>query len=418
MRPTTTPRLAAALQCGLLAALLIFAAGCDSGPGESLYDPDPTTNPDPAVTAVSPDPSEIVLAGIDEVTLTGTNFSANASENLVYFDDVRAEVVEASPTQLRVKAPNFPSPELQIRVAVLGAENYSNLVPYRLVSAVVPFGDLGMADEPTGIGSDDLGNAYVSIFSEGSSVGIDRFTPDGERSDYFSTTFPWSDLAVGPDGALYGVRGVQAVFRLPEGMAQQTYQVVTGSARLGALTFGPTGALWTGSREGGLFRVAPGGGSFDQFDLPGNIRDLVVFDGALYVAVTQDNVSRVVRFPIDSNGDLGEAETYVDVTATFAAEARALAFAQDGTLFIGTDAGGFIDLEERNPVVVVLPDGSTEVLYPGVLGPEQSSTFVQIRSFAWDADTGLYAIRRFEIRGQETEIFFDLVRIETRKMGA
>jgi hypothetical protein len=417
MRPTTTPRLAV-LQCGLLAALLIFAAGCDSGPGESLYDPDPTTRPDPAVTAVSPAPTEIVLAGIDEVTLTGTNFSATASENLVYFNDVRAEILEASPTALRVKAPNVPLPDLEIRVAVLGAENYSNLVPYRLVSAVEPLAEIGAREEPTGFGADDMGNAYASMFSEGSSVGIDRFSPEGERSDYFTTTFPWSDLEVGPDGALYGVRGVQAVFRLPEGMAQQTYQVVTGSARLSSLDFGPNGALWSGSREGNVYRVAPGGGSFDQFDLPGNIQDLVVFDGALYVAVTQDNVSRVVRFPIDSNGDLDEAETYIDVTATFAVEARALAFAQDGTLFIGTDGGGFSVVEERNPVVIVLPDGSSEVLYPGVLGPAVSTTSVEIRGFAWDASTGLYAIRRFETRGQVIEIFFDLVRIETRKMGA
>ena len=401
-----------------MAALLILAVGCDSGPGESLFDPDPTQAPDPVITSVMPDPTQIVLAGIDEVTLTGTNFSANAAENLVYFNDVRAEVVDASPTQLRVKAPNVPGSDLQIRVAVLGAENYSNLTPYRLVSAVVPFGDLGMADEPTGIASDMLGNAYVSLFSEGSSVGIKRFSPEGERSDYFSTTFPWSDLEIGPDGALYGVRGVQAAFRLPEGMPQQTYQVVTGSARLSSLDFSPSGAMWSGSREGNVYRVAPGGGSFDQFILPGNIRDLVVFDGALYVAVTADNVSRVVRFAIDGDGNLGDEETYVDVTATFAAEARALAFAQDGTLFIGTDAGGFVDLDERNPVVLVLPDGSTDVLYPGVLGPEERSTYVQIRSFAWDADTGLYAIRRFEIRGQETEIFFDLVRIETRKVGA
>ncbi len=417
MRLTTNLRLAV-LHCGLLTGLLMLAAGCDTGPGATLYDPDLAAAPGPEVSSVAPDASQIVLAGIDEVTITGTNFSPNAEENLVYFDEVRADVLEASPTQLRVKAPNTPSPELQIRVAVLGAENFSNSVPYRLVSAIVPFGDLGRTDEPTGIGTDASGNAYVSLFAEGSPVGIDRFTPEGERSDYFTTTFPWSDLAIGPDGALYGVRGVQAVFRLPEGMAQQTYQVVTGSARLSSLDFGPTGALWSGSREGDVFRVAPGGGSFDQFVLPGNIRDLVVFGGFLYVAVTVESVSRVVRLPIDGDGDLGEAETYINVTESFEAEARALAFAQDGTLFIGTDGGGFSVVEERNPIVVVTPSGATEVLYPGVLGPEESTTSVQIRSFAWDADTGLYAIRRFEIRGQQTQIFFDLVRIETRRSGA
>ena len=405
--------------CGLAVGLMTILTGCDTSADDSLFDPDLSAAPDPQITDVSPSVDEVVLAGIDVVTIMGENFSATAAENLVYFDEVRAEVLEASPTQLRVRAPNLPSPDLEIRVAVLGAENFSNGVNYRLVPAVEQFGGITMTEEPTGLGSDDAGNAYVSLFDEGDPVGIKRITPEGERSDYFATTFPWSDLAIGPDGALYGVRGVQALFRLPEGGSQEVWQVVTGSARLGSLAFGPDGVLWSGSREGNVYRVAADGGSFEEFVLPGTIQDLVVFDGALYVAVTREGEgSRVLRLPIDSNGDLGEEETYLDVATAFEAEALALAFAQDGTLFVGTNSGGLAEVDERNPVVVVAPGGTAEILYPGVLGPEEAATSVRIRSFAWGPDTGLYAIRRFETRGQTTDISFDLVRIETRRQGS
>jgi hypothetical protein len=404
--------------CGLAVGLMAILTGCDTNADDSLYDPDLPSVQDPQITDVLPGADEVVLAGIDVVTILGTNFSATADENLVYFDEVRAEVIEASPTELRVRAPNLPSPDLEVRVAVLGAENFSNGVSYRLVPAVEQFGDISPTEEPTGLGSDDLGNAYVSLFNEGDPEGIKRITPEGERSDYFATTFPWSDLAIGPDGALYGVRGVQAVFRLPEGGSQEVWQVVASSARLGSLAFGPDGTLWSGSREGNAYRVAADGESFEEFILPGTIQDLVVFGGALYVAVTQEGEgSRVLRLPIDGEGDLGEAETYVDVSATFEAEALALAFAQDGTLFIGTNSGGFTEVEQRNPIIMVTPGGSAEVLYPGVLGPEETATSVRVRSFAWGPETGLYAVRRFETRGQVTDIFFDLVRIETRRQG-
>ncbi|MDX1429636.1 MAG: IPT/TIG domain-containing protein, partial [Rhodothermales bacterium] len=111
-----------------LALFLAFAliAACDTGPAESLWDPDATTGSDPVISAV--DPPDIALAGVDIVTISGSNFSAEPSQNIVFFDGTRVPVLEASSTQISVRAPNEPCPEVTARVAVVGgdAESFSN----------------------------------------------------------------------------------------------------------------------------------------------------------------------------------------------------------------------------------------------------------------------------------------------------
>ncbi len=59
------------------------------------------TVPPLVVTSVSP----LVARTGDEITINGTNFSANADENTVTFNDVTAEILETSVTQLVVKVP-------------------------------------------------------------------------------------------------------------------------------------------------------------------------------------------------------------------------------------------------------------------------------------------------------------------------
>jgi hypothetical protein len=411
---TTTPlSLKAALPCTLVAGLLLLLAGCDAGPGESLWPPDGDPSPSPVITSVEPSsPPGIVLAGIDVVTITGQNFSPTRENNFVYFNTTRAQVLEASPTQLQVRVPNLPGNDLQIRVMVLGALEYSNGISYRLVSALTPVGAIGTQEEPFGMTTDAQGNAYVSMFAENRSIGIQRITPDGDRSTYFASTFAWTDLAMGPDGILYGVRPVSAVFRLPEGGTQQAWTILPSAARLNLLTFDEYGAVWTWSTHGGgvLYRIAPDQ-SFRDFPLTGTVRDLAAHDGFLYAAVTEGAVSRIVRYAITGDGQLGAPEEYINITANFNAEALALAIAADGTLFVGTTG--------RDPLIRVDPDRTAEVLYPGVLGASTSGTSIRITALSWGTGTGLYAIRRFERgTGGNVVITYDLVRIETRLQGS
>lgn len=379
-----------------LAAVCLLLVGCDTGPAPSLFDPDAQSAPAPVIASI--DPAGSALAGVDVLTFSGQNFSADPTRNLVYFNDTRGVVLEASPTQLKVQAPNLPSPDIQVRIAVLEAQDFSNSVSYTLDPAAERFSDIKGFEEPFAITSDAAGNIYVSLFSGGSSAGIKRIAPDGTRSDLVATTFKWDALTFGPDGLLYAARGVRAIFRLPEGGTQETIVISPSNAdRLAALAFDTQGNLWVGGNASSVFRLAPDG-SIEAFSFEANIRDLAVFGNSLYAVGSQNDTALVWRFPLNSDGTLGAAEVVLDVTAAFGADVFALAIATNGDVLIGTDG--------EDPVILIKPDGTAASLYPGVLDP------IAI-SFAWGAGTSLYMTQ-----GRTPDTEPDLVRIEARREGA
>lgn len=389
-------------------ALLLVVAGCDTSEGPSLFDPDRQTAPDPTVTALSPAGS--ALAGIDEITVTGSNFSSVPDENLVFFGETLAEVLSASPTELRVKAPNTPAEDLPVRVSVRSALSYSSAIPYTLTPAVVDFGELASAEQPFGITTDASGNLYLALNSDGTRS-ITRIAPDGTRSPFFSTTFEFPSLAFGPDGAIYAVRGVFAAFRLPEGGTQETFGVISdGRPSLTAIDVDASGNLYVGGNNGGdtgtksIYRIAPDK-SITAYPLDGNVRAIAVFGGAVYAAVTQGGTSSIVRLAADASGDLSAPTPYADITALAGAEATSLAFAASGDLYVGTDA-------RTDPLLLVRPDGSGDVVYPSVLtGPAAR--------LAYGPGSFLY-MRTATVLNAENAVVQEpmLVRIETRQEGA
>ena len=274
----------------LITALLFGAAiaGCDTT-APSLYDPDRTSGPDPKIDSITP--TDFALAGVDTVTIDGANFSITPSDNLVYFNDARGDIAEASATRLVVAAPNTPGADIEVRVAVLGAENYSNGVAYRLEAAAEPFGNITGFEEPFSITSDAAGNLYVSLNSDGRSVGVLRMAPDGARSPFVETTFIWTDMAYGDDNLLYTVRTVRAVFRFAEGGRQEVWGVIPdNSAKLSTIAFDEEGNLWAGGNNDNVYRIAPDK-SIETFPFEANVRDLAVFDGHLYAAATREGAS-------------------------------------------------------------------------------------------------------------------------------
>ena len=369
---------------------VVIQAGCDTGPGPSLYDPDTESAPDPVITSV--DPEGAALAGVDIVTIMGSNFSATPDDNFVYFGGTRGDLLEASTTSLRVRPPNAPQPELELRVAVLGAEHFSNAVHYRLEAAAEEFGKIAGFEEPFAITSDGEGNLYVSLFSDMRSAGVVRIAPDGARTIYAETTFKWDALTFGPDGALYTARGVRAVFRFTEGSSQQTWAVIQNSAvRIRALAFDAQGNLWAGGPNTSIFRIAPDG-SIRAFAFEPNVADLAVAGGALYAAASSNGLSQVIRIPILDSGNLGDPDVLVSMAN---AHVHALAVASTGEVIVGTDAA--------DPVYVVQTDGSAEVLYPGILTPAAVS-------FAWGTGTTL-----FMTRGKTESTTPNLIRINVRR---
>jgi len=397
---------------GAVLALLpvVFLAACDTGPADSLYAPDRQPLPDPVISSVAPAGS--ALAGVDRVTITGENFSTTPGNNFVYFGDDKAQVLSATATQLVVLPKAVPAESVDIRVSVIGedvgAENFSNAFTYRMDPAYTTFGSVSKLESPSAITTDDAGVIYMGLVSAGISSGFKTIQTDGTRGDFAATTFQWRGLALGPDGLLYAARGIRALFHFAEGGNQQTFAALTPSSlRLSTITFDPDGNAWTGGDNEEIIRVASDR-TVGRYAFVANVTALKVFDGALYaVASTAADGYAVWRFPMDANNDLGSAEMVFDIDGELGpgVASEALAFAADGTMYLGTD--------RTDPLEVIHPDGSHETMYPGVLAHPAGVPSSAVLDLAWGEDPYLYMLR--ERSGDDAEV---LIRIDTRNEGS
>lgn len=410
------------MRLSLLLVLAVSMAACDSGQGDSIYDPDAPIGETPVITSISP--AGVVLAGVDEIVIQGQNFSATPSQNLVYFadgagDGAPGEVLAASPTELRVKVPNLPNTNLTVRVSVQGARNLSNAVALPLVPAFVPFGDLSAGDreEAVAVTGDGSGNLYASVTVNGGSAGIVRFGPDGVRQPYTASSFVWSDLALSPGGVLFGTRQIQILTRLPAGAAQQIIQpVLPGGTRLAATDAADDGTIWAGGSPS-IYRFDLAGAAVAT-PFEGTVRDLLVHNGNVYVAATRsDAASGVWRLPIQANGMLGAETLIYDAVADQGpnARARAIAMAQDGTLFVGISPPQTApNAPVANPIIEVSPSGEARPLYPGVLPSP-------VLALAWGQGSTLYMIRAQQVNDTTTPATINRARlyaVQTRRQGA
>ena len=399
-----------------LAALLpaLLLAGCDTGTAPSLYTPDDPSKPDPVVTTVEPAGS--ALAGVDIIRLTGQNFSAVAEENFVYFGPNRGELISATPTLIEVRSPATPGEDIPIRVTVIGAENFSAEVPYRLEAAFELFGNIGKVEEPKAMTTDAAGNVYLAMFAGGVSVGFKKITPAGVRSDFTATTFLWNSLTMDTASRLYGARNLRAIFRFAQGAAQETFVALTPTTvRIAALSFDATGYLWAGGQNTEIFRISADK-TVARFPFDGNVTALKTFGGHLYAVAAVGGAYGVWRFPLDGASNLGSGQLYFDISGALGAgvASEAIAFAADGTMYLGTD--------QNDPVVIVAPNATSHApLYTGVLTqPMVGATRIPpspVFDLAWGADPFLYMIRSRPI-GSLAGDAITMVRINTRKAGA
>lgn len=357
-----------------VAVVAMFAVGCDTGPADSLYDENRAFVPDPVVDRIEP---EDALAGIGTLTIFGENFSPDLSDNLVFFDEMRAEILDVSESQIVVSTPNLPREEIVVRVSVIGAEDFSNTVTYRLDPAFQRFGSISEFEEVFGLATDADGNVYISLFSSNVSAGIKRLSPEGERSDYISSTFQWSGLGFDSDGYMYGVRNVRAVFRFPPGGGDpETWAVADdASARFRALEVDENDNVWVGGGGGNIYRITPDA-EFTAYPVTSTVTAIDVTDGYLYLGLEGPPESRVVRHSIQQDGSLGAEE--VVFTAPAGVEVLSVRVAADGTVIVGTN--------NEDPIFVAQTDGSSEVLYPGVLEPSALR-------MAWGEGSTLYVVR-------------------------
>ena len=364
----------------LTLAALIYLVGCEADNPASIFDPDAQGNPTPEITQMFP--ADKALAGIGEIRILGKNFSTVKEENLVFFGKDKINVVEASATELKLESPNTPADSIPVKIAVHGAELFSNTVYYKLEQAVWEFGGYGQYDDIYAMTMDKEENLYVAQVTRK----VEKVTPDGVRSDYGTMPFiRASGMKMGNGGELYLARTTTALYKIPAGGgAAAKWKDAPG--KIMDFDFSESGMMYAGGNNNDLYLMKPDGSGSSIASYPDTyIKAVRVFNGYVYVGGKENasSIQCVWRNKIISDDQLGDKEVYFDWSAKIGATAEiwTLTFAKDGTMYVGTDAA--------EAIVAVNPDGSYGGLYPGVIEP---TAYYMV----WDNSQYLFVNRRNE----------------------
>ncbi len=362
-----------------LVLLTIFLFQCEKEKPASLFDPDRTSNPTPVITEITPPNS--ALAGIVEITISGANFSPVAQNNFVYFGKTKTDVLNATENKLVVQSPPIVQDLLGVKVAVLGADLFSNILFYSLVQPVWEHGDYGEFDEPAVIACDNDENLYIAVKRE---KRIDKILPNGVREIYATMSFSIpTGIKMGPGGILYVAQKSKNIHCVLPGNTE-TQKIFRAPGKVYDFDFSESGVIYGGGDGDNLYLIDPSDSSTakvaEYTDI--NIRTVRVFDGYVYAGGIDKATENqyVWRNEILADNALAEKEIYFDWGEKVDPDSGifALTFAQDGDLYIGTD--------KSEAIFVVHPDGSYEPLYPGILEPTSNA-------LCWGAGESMYVCR-------------------------
>lgn len=357
--------------CAIVAGMLV---GCKEDPPPSLYDATAASGPQPKIAAIAPAGGG--LAGVTSLTITGENFNTVPANNLVFFDDVVAPVLQATATQLQLKAPILIKDSIKVKIAVLRSDLYSTPYLYNLTAATdEKFGGISASDEVVSIEADTAGNIFASMLVSGVGSGVWKFSPEGvQGAAAYSPAFSsgvasWRGMKFGAGGAIFCVAGRAIIFRIPPGGgASAVWTSGSGLTNLNDLDFDQNGNMWAGGGPAtSIFRIKQDK-TVQAFPFVGTVRSVRVYNGYLYVGGKRDSLEKVWRFQI-SGDNLGTEEEYFNVSSVYGANSSGvygLSFDTDGDMYVGTDAAAGI--------LLVHPNKASEPYYPGLLKP--STTYL------------------------------------------
>ncbi len=377
----------------LLLATAALASGCDTSTGPSLYDPIQAgayqTRPDPVVTSVAPDAGTPLIgtsyvAGLTTLTITGSNFNPSLDSTFVYVGGKRVTPISVTATQIRVRVPNLPGDAVPVQVSVLRATNFARpSAPFVIKTAFTRWGELAVANTVFGVATDPSASVgYASLNLGAVSQGIVRVTGATPPTPSITTTFQWPELGFF-DNQVYGVRGVQAIFRFTiPATAQQVWANLSDNRiSLRAIDVDPQGTVWTGGLNTNPDATQRGFYRIDQ----AKVVTLTPFDGevtaiekagnTLFVAGTRGTTRGIWRYAVAANGAVSGEAQLVAFTGEYATlTPNALAVTASGDVLVGSDY--------KEPVLRVSPAGAIVSHYPGLL----SGTVTAMR---WLNDTQL-----------------------------
>ncbi|HKL14124.1 MAG TPA: IPT/TIG domain-containing protein [Balneolaceae bacterium] len=376
---------------------MVAMMGCN-GESSSLYDPNyEPERPDPIISNIEPEGGW--LGGVDEVIITGENFSDVDEENRIYFNGQIGVVNSATPTEIRVRPAIVTGDNVPVRMAVRKALNFSNTIEYKLDPAVIPApGSIG-EENVLAVANDISGNVYFSFQDDdGVPRGIRRWDAENETvALYLPSRIDWTSLKVGPDGLLYGARNIFGIYRETANGTIDNNPFAVGNSGEGYIDmdFDPDHNLWAVGNNENIFKINITTGTVDRFPFDADLRAVRYYEGKLYMGGrfddgTEDGSLEIWTMDV-SNGQASNPQQFLNISEVTTVDLNlfSLTFDADGTLFIGADTGtGIYTWNET--------DGFNE-FYPGLILPTAYS-FGWADNFLITSATSLDEETRFALK--------------------
>jgi len=353
------------LICLTLFAAAAFFCACEYDVAEPPWEQDHTNPPTPVITSV--EPAGAASPGINTITIYGENFAANAEDNKVYFDNIPAEIVDATSTAITVRRPNLVTDSSDIVVISYDAIEAATYGPYKINPVMERYGQFLDNVELKGLAVDDDENLYVLQPFENK---LFRVPPGEEKIQIGNTSRLSYDLTMAPDGNLVIAVNQKYLNKFDLNTGQDTL-FVDLPKKTSFCDYDDNGMLYTIGRKSDLIIIAPDGsnttlGVYGDYIITG----MRVYNNYVYIcgentkAEADDAEFGVWRHEIlDANGSLGPQELMLDWATTgddYAdSEPTGVAVTADGTMYVSCD--------NENPIIVVTPDGRQDVFYKDIL---------------------------------------------------
>ncbi len=389
---------------------IFLLIGCKNEIPNGVWDPNSDGRPQPVIQSVFP--TEGSYAGIQVITLNGSNFSRNPKENILTVKGNRGVILSATETQITAIPPLVISDSATLRLDVIGSYESGKYYPYRLISPANVYGNFTEDEFVQDIEFDKDNNLYALITNAtGQRIIYKQIAEDTTRIEYGRVNFPIGQpsMKFGPDGSLFICRkNNKKFYRIPPG-GGNAEQYVRLPGKVQTFDFDTDGNIYIGGSGNSIYRIK-GDKTIEtvaDYDTIA-IVSLRLFENYVYIAgqykqQTPEGLKifqKIWRNSIISSSDsLGSKELVFD-WSDYNSEnlISAITFSAEGDLYISSNA--------ENPVTVIYTDKSVSPFLEGVLPPPAIG-------LAWDESDFFYYIHKVEVPAKK-----EIIRVYTAKRGA
>jgi hypothetical protein len=366
--------------------------GCKYDVAEPQWDKPVAWGIPPAITGVNPAQA---VAGVNKITITGSNFAQTLTDNQVLFNNTPAEIVDGSATSLTVFRPNVTGDSTVIKVVCHNAGELAKYSPYKVTSVMDTL--VSTASQIDAIEIDKNENLY---FADRLSFDIYQVSPSGSRTKVGTARAIVSDIKFAPNGKLLIVSQSSTVIDQIDITTGDRTPWVYLNTRLGFCDFDANGNFYIGGLNRSLYAVSPDTSKKTITDYNSeNILSLRVYNGYVYVLTAHSVIWR--NQILNATGSLGAKEKVLDLTETgFPSLPQKITFSASGLLYIASN-----DTLQRTIVTYDLNNGQLEPLYKGII-PNSPVRFV------WGTGNLFYLLTL------TSDAKYDILRIDAGTTGA